>query len=311
MQYLRKSICLVFTLVWFQTITVAKRHSHVNKIERYEKRAQAAAQAQSSLAAALSKQTKHMSYDEALLAQGYYRTAQEQDMVIKTGERILAVGGNQTIKGVQEVLRKTRLELAELALNKRKFDDAERHAQDYLLFYPGSAECKKALFISLCAAYRSQSHSHRDQQKTHATIEHAASYLAKYPQDTEFRSQVDAMRHESYLKLIRSELNIIETQLHAARNSASRESLLAADKRLLAIKENLLTHAPETRKRVLKTEQEIAQQLGSQERIQTLHQELASLSHAVQPTVQPYWKDRRKKRNYFYEDHAEFFAEPT
>ena len=284
----------------------AKRHSHVQKIERYEKRAQAAAQAHSPLAAALGKKTKSMSYEEALLAQEYYRTNKQPDMVILTGERILAVAVDQSRKGMQEVLRKTRLELAELYLEKGNYANAEKHAQDYLTFYPGSLESKKASFVSLSGALRSQSHSQRDQQKTKTTIEQATAYLEKYPQDTEFRPRVEEMLHQSYLKLIKSELTIIGTILNTARNANSPASLLSAEKRLIELKEKLLPHAPEAKKRVLETELEIAQEQVNNERIQTIRTELAALPSiqmaSKNPTTWQYVK------NYFNEDVAGYFS---
>jgi outer membrane protein assembly factor BamD (BamD/ComL family) len=282
----------------------AKRHSHTQKVERYEKRAQQVADAYSPLAAALAKQTKHMTYDEALSAQEYYRKEQEPDMVMKTGERLLAVGGNQTIPGVQEVLRKTRLELARLCLEQRKFADAQRHAEDYLIFYPGSQESKQASFIALTAAYRSQLHAHRDQQKTRETVAQANAFLEKFPQDTEFAAQVQEMLHQSYQKLIRSELNIIETQYHMSQHASSPESLIAADKRLNELKETLLPLAPHTRKRVLEMELLIAQAHHNHERIEHIRHELSTIPQ--QPTAAPtMW---RSVKTYFFEDTAAYFA---
>lgn len=301
------TICaLILLSAGFISDLDAKRHSYVNKVERYEKRAQASAQAHSPLSKALSKQTKHMSYDEALLAQDYYRTAQQPDMVIKAGERILAVGGNQTIHGVQEVLRKTRLEVAQLSLDQKKYADAERHAQDYLMFYPGSADSKKASFISLSAAYRSQLHSQRDQQKTNTTIEQARAFLEKYPQDHEFRPHVEHILHQSYIKLIRSELHIIQTQINSARYNSSPASLLAADKRLTALKEKLLPHAPDTRKRVLETELLIAQIKGDTDRTQRIQQEIGALpkQSTDQQNGISTWQS---VKNYFSEDNEGFF----
>ncbi len=301
------TIPLLCSIINISVPLYAKRHSLINKTERYEKRAKAAAQAHSPLASALSKQTKHMSYEEAIIAQDYYRTAKEPDMVMKTGERILAVGGNQTIQGVQEVLRKTRLELAELSLDKKKYADAERHAQDYLTFYPGSAESKKASFISLSAAHRSQLHSHRDQQKTVTTIEQATAFLEKYPQDAEFRPNVEQMLHQSYLKLIRSELNIIETELMLWRCNNTPAILQAADKRLLDIKEKFLSHAPEARKRVLEKEILISEALGNTERMQTAQKELASLPPQTTP-AQTNTSSWQTVKNYFNEDISAYFA---
>ena len=105
---------LSFAVIALLPITIhTKRHSRNSKVERYEKRALEAAKSNSPLAKALSKQTKSMSFDEALLAQEYYRSVNENDMVIKCGERLLAVGGEQ------DALRLTRLELADLFLKKQ------------------------------------------------------------------------------------------------------------------------------------------------------------------------------------------------
>jgi hypothetical protein len=305
---------LVFKLSLYSVVLIsgisyslcAKRHSHVQKIERYEKRAQAAAQADSPLAAALGKKTKSMSYEEALLAQEYYRTNKQADMVILTGERILAVAVDQSRTGMQEVLRKTGLELAELYLEKGNYANAEKHAQDYLTFYPGSLESKKASFISLNAALRSQSHSQRDQEKTKITIEQATAYLEKYPQDTEFRSRVEEILHQSYLKLIKSELSIIGTILNTARNGHSPASLLSADKRIIELKEKLLPHAPEAKKRLLETELEIAHEQANNERIQTIQAELATVSPLSKASKNPTtWQS---VKNYFNENVAAYFS---
>ena len=256
---------------------VAKRHSRVNKVERFEERAKASAKAHSSLASALSKPTKSMSFDDALLAQSYYRDAKELEMVIKCGERILAVGGNQ------ETLRRTRLELAELSLEQEKHKAAIKHAEDYLMYYPGTKESKKARFITLDATYKLQRHSLRDQQKTRETIEKSEAFIEKYPQDTEYLSTVHDMRSKSYLKLIRSELNIIDTQLNAFHYAKSPASLGAANKRLTYLKEKYLPHAPEAHQKIVELEIVLAKASNKPELAQEKQEELKQIAAKKAP----------------------------
>ena len=296
----------LYSLLIITTPLCAKRHSRMNKIERYEQRAKAAAEAHSPLAAALSKQTARMNFEEAVVAQEYYRGTKESDMIIKCGERILAVGGDQ------EVLRKTRLELAEVSLEKRKFDEALKHAKDYLTFYPGSQESKKASFVGLSATYKSQSNSYRDQGKTRETIDRAEAFLKKHSRDATYAAPAKQMLSTSYLKLIRSEINIISTQLHTFNYANSTASLIAAQNRIKYLKEHYLPHAPEARKRVLELEITLAQAAQDKELIKTKQQELKALATkkplklAENITLpRQYWNSTKE---FFIEDNQKFFA---
>lgn len=286
--------------------TYPKRHALTSKIERYEKKAQAAAQGDGALAGALAKQTKVMSFDEARLAQDYYRTAKQHEMIIKCGERLLAVGGDQ------EILMLTRLELAELFLEERKFDDAERHAQDYMLYYPGSAHGKKASYIAVKAACLSQQNSFRDQQKTHAAIERAEDYLKKYPHDTEFKAQIEDILLQSYLKLIRYEMNIISTQLNLFHIAHSLPSLSSAKKRVAYIKERYLPKAPLAYKRITELEILLAQEEKNSELAQQKSEELKQFlaKQPAQSLAQSNWFQTTfgTAKEFFIEDTKNFFA---
>ena len=279
-------------------ITHAKRHSRQNKIERFERRAKEAAQNDTPLSLALSKRTKSMSFEEARLAQDYYRTQKEDDMVIKCGERILAVGGDQ------EIMRLTRLELAELFLKKRKFVEAEKHAQDYLVYYPGTDENKKASFIALSATYQTQHSSHRDQQKTLSTIQMALAFLEKYPQETELHAQVQEMLTNSYLKLIRSELTIITTQLNTHAYTKKAVHHTAAQKRLETLKKTYLPHAPQAQKRVDELEQLLLQRAPEG----TTAPEKKTITIAAQERSPWYKRSWSAAKDFVSEDITTFFA---
>lgn len=296
---------VAISILTLSCVLQAKRHSRANKVERFEERAQAAAEANSPLASALSKHTKQMSLEEAVLAREYYRVANQNDMVIKCGERILAVGGDQ------EIMRYTRLELAELFLNKLFYQSAEKHAKEYLMYYPGSKESKKASFIALDATFRSQKNSYRDQQKTRDTIEQATAFLEKHIGDSEYRITVQNMLKKSYLKLIRSEINIINTQLNAYYHASSPASLHSANRRLAFLKDNYLGHAPEARKKVLDLDLTLAQASKNPELIQKKREELTQLSQGnLSLAVNDSWIDTgwNSLKRFFFEDNNEYFA---
>jgi len=283
-----------------------KRHALTSKVERYEKQAQSAAQGKGSLSSALSKQTKSMSFDEARLAQEYYRSVNNSEMIIKCGERLLAVGGDQ------EALMLTRLELADLFLEQKNYEEAEKHAQEFLLYYPGSAQGKKASFISVKSSFLAQQNSFRDQEKTHAAIDRAQEFLRKYPQDTDYTDQLEMICTQSYLKLIRYEMNIISTQLNMYRIAQSAQSLASAKKRLTYIKEQYLPKASLAFARVTELEIEIAQIENNSELIQQKKAELALYKEkqTKTPATSDSWftSSYNGVKEFFIEDNQKFFA---
>lgn len=249
-------IYIVSSLILFGTHTIeSKRHSRVTKVDRYERRARERTQKNTPLDQALSKQTKAMTFDQAVLAQKYYKEHQENDMVIKCGERILAVGGNQ------DTMRLTRLDLAERFFKKERYKDAEKHAVDYLTFYPGSPDSKRASFLALNATYKTQNNSYKDQKQTRATIDLAQTYLEKYPQDTQHVPAVHEIIKKSYSTLIRSELNIITTHLNTYYNTRGPGHLKSGLKRLEYLKKNYLSHVPQAQTKVLQLERVLKSKL--------------------------------------------------
>lgn len=226
-------ICLLTTSL------VAKRHSLHKKAERAEARKKVVQQENQSLSSVLSKQTKNMAFAEAQQAKEYYVKEKESEMIIKCGQRLLAVGGDQ------EVMRITRLELAELFLQKQNYTEAEKYAQEYQKYYPGAKEIRRADYIAIQANYLSKLSIDRDQQKTRTTIELSKQFLEKHPRDTEYAQEVKRIMHDCYASLIQNELHIINTQLNTFNHTGKEMSLTAAQKRLAYVKEHYHPHAPE------------------------------------------------------------------
>ncbi len=242
---------LVFILL-IPTASFTVRHSKIKKSERREIRASAIKTDDEQLREILHKQTKSMSFAEATKAKNYYLKEKLYDMAIKCGQRLLAVSGDQ------DVMRATRLELAELFLEQQKYADAERYALEYQKYYPGADEALRAEYIAIRANYLAKLTSHRDQEKTKTTIRLADEFLEKHPQDKLYTQSVRDMQHACYLTLIRSEINIITTHLHTFRNTHNDKVLAAAQQRVDYIKKQYLAHAPTTQKRIEEVELSIA-----------------------------------------------------
>ncbi len=228
------------------------RHSAIKRSERIELRKQKVATKDQSIRAILNKQTKNMSFAEAQRAKEYYSKEHDAEMIIKCGQRLLTVGGDQ------EVMRITRLDLAEIFLDKKNYVEAEKYAQEYQKYYPGAHEIKKAEHIAIQANFRSKLPSDRDQEKTRTTIKLAQEFLEKHPQDKEYSQSIQQMTLDCYQTLIRNEINIINSQLRTYNYTKKRMVLTAAQKRLAYIKEQYLPHAPATEKRLHELEQRLA-----------------------------------------------------
>lgn len=182
---------------------------------------------------AIKKQTKDMSFKEATIAKAYYEKEKDNDMVIKCGQRILAVGGDQ------EVMRRTTLQLAELFMQQGNYEKAEKYASDYQMLYPGSEETKQASFIAIKSNFLAAPSSDRDQTKTEKVIQLAQDFLEKYIDDKSYTDQVKKMLDDCYQKLIDKEICVINSYLNKYSYYKNEKTLGAAYKRLDYIKEKL------------------------------------------------------------------------
>lgn len=293
---------LLIILITINGTYFAKRHSRQLKIERFERKAQEAAKENTVLAKALSKRTKVMSFDEAAVALNYYRDQKHNDMIVKCGERLLAVGGSN-----QEVMRQARLDLAQAFLDQNKYTEAEKHALDYLTYYPGAQESKHASYIAIKALFLSQSDSSRNQQKTSDTIEQAEIYLKKYPTDTQHTEEIQDILDKSYLKLIRNEMNIIESQINMFNYANRKGALKGANKRIAYVKKQYLKHAPQAERKLLELEITLAQTEGNTPLVTEKKAVLAKLGTPKLAQEESIFSWQRFK-GYFAEDNQKYFA---
>lgn len=256
---------------------LSQRRSHKRKIERIEMRKKVVITDDQELSMAVNKQTKHMNFKEALLAKGYYAKEKDNAMVIKCAQRAIAVGGDQKNdqRKNQEIIQNLRFELIELFMTSRNYKEVEKYATEYQKLYPGAENTIKAEYRAIEAHFNMSLPSDREQVKTQKTIELAQEFLERHTEPEELVTSVKKMLHESYQTLIRSEINIIMTQLNAFNHTKNPANLDAAHKRLDHIKENYLAHAPASRKKLTEIELALAQAAGKTELAKDKRAELA------------------------------------
>lgn len=294
---------ITLLLIAFPSFLYPKRRSRIKRAERREMQKNVVITGDQKLSAALSRQTKVMNFEEALLAKDYYMKGRDLDMAIKCGVRALAVGGNG--ENDQEIMRKIRFELAEIYLEKQNYKEAEKYAQEYQKFYPGSAETIKAEYITVRANFLAQLPSDREQGKTHETIRLAHEFLDNHSEDSQYIDEVKAMLDQSYQTLIRSEINIIMTHLHNYNHTKVPGMLDASHKRLAYIKEKYLPHAPATEKRLLELEIQLAELSGKQPK-PMVSAEKKSVTAYKKPKPEKGFFDR--VTGIFAEDNDSYFA---
>lgn len=256
----------------------AKRHSLRKRSERIEERKKVIKTDDEILATILRKHTKDMSFIEAHKANEYYKKDKNQDMQIKCGERVLAANGNKDRHPNQEeIIRMTRLQLAEIFLERTSYKDAERYAKEYLSFYPGTHEALKAEFIAIQSNFLAKLDSDRDQEKTRTALKLAQQFMEKHPEEKEYTPRIKDMIHDCYQTLVRNEIHVITTQLHNYNYTGFQGTLVAAQKRLEYIKKEYMPHAPVTTKKVLELELQIAQAGNLADKIASVSKELEQL----------------------------------
>jgi len=299
----KKIFNLVLLLAIATTCSIrAKRHSRKKRLDRLENPKKIVITEDQKLSKALSKNSKYMTFNEALLAKNYYMKEHNTDRAIKCGQRLVAVASPEEMMRHQNLIQQTRFELLELLLEKKKYADVEKYALEYQRFYPGTSDTLKAEYITIVANFLAQMPAMKDQEKTRNTIKLAQEFLDKHPQAHHYIPEIQKMLHQSYKKLIRSEMQIITTHINAFNWTKNNAVLEAAEKRLAYCKEHYFSHAPSTKKRLLELEIELAK-AGNKD-VKILEESLKQLANAAVPS-----KTEEKKDVGFYDYVSGFFSE--
>lgn len=199
----------------------------------------------------IKKQTKDMTFDEAKLAKEYYEKEKDQDMVIKTAERIVAIGSDQ------EVSSQATLDLAKIYLERGSYEKAQKYASDYQIMYPGTEQSKDAAYLEAKAYFLASPDYNRDQTSTKKALEVCKEFEKNYPNDPAYSQEIKNMITASYKKLLDHEIGVIDLYLIKYDYFKNISPLKSAQKRILYIKEKLLPNLPDQEKEIKELETNI------------------------------------------------------
>jgi outer membrane protein assembly factor BamD (BamD/ComL family) len=190
----------------------------------------------------------------------------DKELLIKINKRILEVETDS------ELVRQTTLETAQLALDKKDWELAQKYSTDYQQLYPGTPQAQQAALIHIHSLYGELLSPDKDQTKTQLIIDAIQKFLTLYPKA---EPNVKEMRKVCYQHLIEHELHVARHYLNKYNFSHALFPLNAALRRIAYIKEKLLPHLPTYEEKVLLFELELNEKSLNTKGIQELKDLLA------------------------------------
>ena len=201
----------------------------------------------------VAKKIKDMTKEEVTYAHSYYEFKNSSELAIEALERMHALSTDN--KELESLL----LKLADSYFKIEKYAAAQKKYADYVSLYPGSQDTKRALYQEIVSAFKQMPGIYSDQTITEQIIASANSFLTSYPQDTEYTSEIAAMKKAAYKNLVAHEEDICEHYMQKQVWSQRKGHLNAAKKRIDHIKEAYLPHLAEADKTVEKLELKLVQ----------------------------------------------------
>lgn len=182
----------------------------------------------------LFKRIKDMSLEEAIEAKQYYEDLGREDVVLRLIPHMTALS-----KDVHFIAQ-LQLELADLHLSSGNLEEAGKLYTEFISFYPGDSNIKKARYHLLLTTFWTALEPDRDQGLTQTAVELAKKYLQDFPQDTEYTAKVHDILKACYQALLEGELGLIKFYLNKFTYEHKSTALEAARLRLAHIQEAYL-----------------------------------------------------------------------
>lgn len=152
------------------------------------------------------KGIKHMTLEESVKARDYYRKVNDTELLIKALERVIALSTDYKL--TDEAL----LELADLQLEDKRFEAAQKLYRNYNTLYPGSSRREDAWYHEILAHQRDISSPDRDQSKTRETLALTKKFLEEFDEG-KHNAEVERIQRECYKHLLKHELIVMHYYL--------------------------------------------------------------------------------------------------
>ncbi|MBY0379797.1 MAG: outer membrane protein assembly factor BamD, partial [Burkholderiales bacterium] len=200
----------------------------------------------------INKLIKDMEFDEAYNAKNYYKELGDLDMVIKTNQRLITLGGDQAKVG------ESMIELISTYYSQQKYEKAQKQASEYIEMYPGSEFVKTAKYYEIKCWYANSPISERDQANTLKAIELGKKFLEDYGSETIYKDEIQDVINLGYSKLLDTEIEIANTYLSRYDYFGTPQALQSAKLRLAYAKDKIAINVQNNvENRLSKLEQDI------------------------------------------------------
>lgn len=218
------------------------------------------------------KGIKHMTLEEAIKARDYYRKVRDNELLIKSLERVIALSTDYKL--TDEAL----LELADVQLEDRRYEIAQKLYHDYNTLYPGSSRREDAWYHEILSHQSDIAAPDRDQSKTRETLALTKKFLEEFDEG-QHTAAVERIQRECYKHLLKHELIVIHYYLKRydyeelpAFLEAARGRLIYSAQELLKPLESEIPEFGQLRNRILQLPQQAA----------TLAEQVASLANKIE-----------------------------
>lgn len=182
------------------------------------------------------KKVREMELSDAENAACYYHECGYVDLAIKSYERIIALSDDH------ETTARTLLKLANLQLEQRNYEEAQKYFEQFLTMYPGHANREFAYYKCLESHYLAMRDATRDQTPTEKTLQKAKDFLELFPDKSTYAEQVKEIINICNKRIIAHELFIAQFYVKKYRYEFKISPLRAARNRLNYIAEELLSY---------------------------------------------------------------------
>ncbi len=197
------------------------------------------------------KTLSHMDLGELKLAKERALKKNDKELAIKYLEKM--VPQCKDVNGLKDIT----LELADFYFETGNLAKAGRLYGDFTQLYPGNDKVEYASYKSILCSFYGTLSADRDQSKTRDTIDLSDNFLERADVFKKYDDEVKKIRKNCYVRLMESEVGIIDFYL-------KRGSYKAVQKRLDNLREEFLPKLPNIEPQILTFEYELAQKLNNQ-----------------------------------------------
>ncbi|MGC2311002.1 MAG: outer membrane protein assembly factor BamD [Candidatus Babeliaceae bacterium] len=187
--------------------------------------------------AAVNKNVKNMSFEEALEAKHYYERIGDMQLVLKALRRM-----KETTTEIEKMAALL-IEIGDLEMALGNYEQAQLIYREFKVLYPGNENLRHILYQEMLAHLFEKLDGEHDQSKTQEILALSEQFLQEFGADDAFyATRVGTIIQDCYKTLIEHELRCINFYLHKFSYTYRVNLLIPVKRRLEYIRKELLVH---------------------------------------------------------------------